>query len=209
MATINVQKQADVVSEAVTIFHSKLCDTTARVGIVGLGHIGREAARLAKAFGMRVLATRRSAKQVGQARYVDTMLPIKQLRRLLTESDFVVLSLPLTQETRQIIGEVELRSMKPTAYLINIARGSLIDEESLVRALEEKRIAGAGLDVFAREPPPAESPLWGFPNVIISPHIAGGMEDYVERATGVFVENLRRYIQGKKLINIVDKERGY
>ena len=179
------------------------------VGIVGLGNIGSEVARLARAFGMRVVATRRSAGRSQRARYVDRLFAPDQLRRLLAESDFVVLTLPLTRETHRIIGEAELRSMKPAAYLINIARGSLIDEEALVRALEERRIAGAGLDVFSREPLPADSPLWGFTNVIISPHIAGGMEEYVQRATAVFVENLRRYLAGKRLVNVVDKVRGY
>jgi D-2-hydroxyacid dehydrogenase (NADP+) len=179
------------------------------VGIVGLGHIGREVARLAKAFGMKVLATRRSARKAQRARYVDRLFPPAQLRELLSESDYVVLTLPLTAETRGIIGGAELHSMKPTAYLINVARGNLVDEPALVRALEEKRIAGAGLDVFATEPLPVDSPLWDLPNVIISPHIAGGMEDYVARATAVFCENLRRYLSGKRLINVVDKKKGY
>ncbi len=179
------------------------------VGIVGLGPIGREVARLANAFGMRVLATRRSAKRVGRARYVDIMLPANQLRQLLAESDFVVLALPLTPETNKLIGEKELQTMKPTAYLINIARGDIVDEAALVRALDEHWIAGAGLDVFATEPLPADSRLWGFPNVIFSPHIAGGMEDYTARATEVFLENLRRYLNGKRLLNVVDKRKGY
>ena len=179
------------------------------VGIVGLGHIGREVARLAKAFGMRVVATRRSARQSKSASYVDQLFAPDRLLQLLSGSDFVVLTLPLTAETYRIIGEEELRSMKPTAYLINVARGNLIDEEALVQALEEHRIAGAGLDVFATEPLPADSRLWELPNVIISPHVAGGMEDYVERATAVFCENLSRYLSGRKLINVVDKRRGY
>jgi D-2-hydroxyacid dehydrogenase (NADP+) len=179
------------------------------VGIVGLGHIGREVARLAKAFGMRVLATRRSVRKSKRARYVDRLFPPNGLRQLLAESDFVVITLPLTRETYRIIGEAELRSMKSTAYLINVARGNLVDEEALVRALEEHRIAGAGLDVFTKEPLPADSRLWEFPNVIISPHIAGGMENYVEKATGVFCENMQRYLGGRRLINVVDKKRGY
>jgi D-2-hydroxyacid dehydrogenase (NADP+) len=179
------------------------------VGIVGLGHIGREVARLAKAFGMRVLATRRSVRKSKRARYVDRLFPPDGLRQLLAESDFVVITLPLTKETYRIIGEAELRSMKSTAYLINVARGNLVDEEALVRALEEHRIAGAGLDVFTKEPLPADSRLWEFPNVIISPHIAGGMENYVEKATGVFCENMQRYLGGRRLINVVDKKRGY
>jgi len=186
-----------------TVLHSKT------VGIVGLGNIGREVARLAKAFGMRVVATRRSARKSRRARYVDKLFAPDQLLQLLSQSDFVVLTLPLTAESYRIIGEVELRNMKPTAYLINVARGNLVDEEALVHALEEHRIAGAGLDVFATEPLPADSRLWGLSNVIISPHIAGGMEDYVERATAVFCENLRRYLSGRRLLNIVDKKRGY
>jgi len=179
------------------------------VGIVGLGNIGREVARLAKAFGMRVVATRRSARQSQRARYVDRLFSPDQLLELLSQSDFVVLTLPLTKETHSIIGEAELRSMKPTAYLINVARGQVVDEEALIHALEESRIAGAGLDVFTKEPLPADSRLWGLPNVIISPHVAGLMEDYGVQATAVFCENLRRYLAGKRLINVVNKERGY
>ncbi len=179
------------------------------VGIVGLGNIGREVARLAKAFGMRVLATRRSTQKVGQARYVDVLLPRNKLPQLLAESDFVVLAVPLTPETTKLIGEKELRTMKPTAYLINISRGDIVDEEALICALEENWITGAGLDVFATEPLPSDSKLWELPNVILSPHIAGGMEDYNQQATKLFLENLGRYLNGKKLLNIVDKKRGY
>ncbi len=179
------------------------------VGIVGLGNIGREVARLGKAFGMRVIATRRSARGVTHARNVDLLLPRGQLPRLLSESDFVVLSLPFTLETNRLIGEAELRAMKPTARLINIGRGRIVDEEALVRALSENWIAGAGLDVFATEPLPADSKLWELPNVIFSPHVAGVREDYIQQATGIFCENLRRYLNGKRLLNVVGKKRGY
>jgi phosphoglycerate dehydrogenase-like enzyme len=179
------------------------------VGIVGLGHIGREVARLSKAFGMRVVATRRSVGQATSARYVDLLLPSEQLPRLLAESDFVVICVPLTPETDGLIGEEKLRMMKPDAYLINVARGKVVDEEALVKALEEKRIAGAGLDVFATEPLPADSKLWELPNVILSPHISGGMEDYLAQATKVFCENLRRYLSGRRLVNVVSKLHGY
>jgi phosphoglycerate dehydrogenase-like enzyme len=128
---------------------------------------------------------------------------------LLAESDFIVICVPHTPETHHLVGEKELGMMKPTAYLINIARGGIIDEEALIRALDEKRIAGAGLDVTAREPLPPESRLWDFDNVILSPHVAGGMEEYVTRATELFCENLRRYLTGKKLRNIIDRKRGY
>jgi phosphoglycerate dehydrogenase-like enzyme len=99
--------------------------------------------------------------------------------------------------------------MKSTAYLINIARGGVVDEKALIRALDEKWIAGAGLDVVATEPLPADSRLWEFDNVILTPHVSGGMEDYAARATEIFCENLRRYLHGKKLINVIDKKKGY
>ena len=179
------------------------------VGIVGLGHLGREVARLAKAFGMRVVATRRSARQATRARHVDMVLPPGQLSQLLSASDFVVLAVPLTAETRRLIGETELRAMKSTAYLINVGRGGIVDEDVLVRALDERWIAGAGLDVFTTEPLPADSRLWELPNVLLSPHVSGAMEDYGARAADVFCQNLKRYLNGKKLINVVDKRKGY
>jgi phosphoglycerate dehydrogenase-like enzyme len=179
------------------------------VGIVGLGHIGREVARLSKAFGMKVIAIRRSAKGAGRARYVDTLLPAAQLPSLLKESDFVVIATPHTPETHHLIGERELAAMKPTAYIINIARGGIIDEAALIRALDGKRIAGAGLDVVEKEPLPAESRLWELENVILSPHIAGGHEDYIVRATELFCDNLRRYLAGKRLRNVIDRKKGY
>ncbi|MBI4570986.1 MAG: D-2-hydroxyacid dehydrogenase, partial [Chloroflexi bacterium] len=146
------------------------------VGVVGLGHIGGEVARLAKAFGCRVLGMRRSAPGGGEAAYADELLPPSELRRLLGESDFVVLAVPLTEETRHLIGEEELRAMKPSGVVINIARGAVIDEAALVRALKEGWIAGAGLDDFEQEPLPPESELWGLEQVILSPHISGGTE---------------------------------
>jgi len=179
------------------------------VGIVGLGNVGREVARLAKAFGMRVVATRRAAKQVGRTRYVDVMLRREQLPQLLSDSDFVVLTLPFTSETNRLIGEGELRTMKPTAYLINVSRGGIVDEEALIRALDERWIAGAGLDVFATEPLPTDSRLWEFHNVIFSSHVAGSTGDYAIRATGVFCENLKRYLNGKRLLNVIDEKKGY
>jgi phosphoglycerate dehydrogenase-like enzyme len=156
-----------------------------------------------------VIATRRSTRRATRARNVDLLLPREHLHQLLSESDFVAITLPFTAETNQLIGEAELRAMKPTAYLINIGRGRIVDEEALVRALSENWIAGAGLDVFATEPLPAESKLWELPNVIYSPHVAGGMEDYVARATDLFCENLKRYLNGKRLLTIVGKKRGY
>jgi phosphoglycerate dehydrogenase-like enzyme len=183
------------------------------VGIVGIGHIGAEAARLAKAFGCRVIATRRSATAAETADHAgapaDEILPSSELPRLLAESDYVVLCVPLTNDTRGLIGEKELRLMKPSACIVNIARGPVIVEDALVAALREGVIAGAALDVFEHEPLPAESPLWDMENVIITPHISGGTEIYNQRAAAIFADNLRRYLSGEALRNVVDPARGY
>jgi D-2-hydroxyacid dehydrogenase (NADP+) len=179
------------------------------LGIVGLGNIGKEIARLAKSFGMRVIANDTYVKRVTRSRNVDMLMPGDHLLELLSSSDFVVLSLPLTAETRNLIGERELRSMKATSYLINIARGSIVDEDTLIRALEEHWIAGAGLDTVSVEPLAPQSKLWELPNVIITPHIGGRREDYNKLAIPLFCENLSRYIAGKKLLNIVDKKKGF
>jgi phosphoglycerate dehydrogenase-like enzyme len=178
------------------------------VGIIALGHIGREVARLAKAFGMRVLAVD-ELRGTRPARNVDKMLPANQLKKLLADSDFVVSCVPLTPKTAKLIGEKELRAMKPTAYLINISRGGIIDEEALIRALDEKWIAGAGLDVTAVEPLPPDSRLWDFDNVVLTPHISGAQEDYLVHGTTLFCENLKRYLKGKKLMNVISRKRGY
>jgi len=179
------------------------------LGILGLGNVGKELARLSKAFGMRVIANRRSVRKVGRAKNVDTLLPSSHLHQLLKESDFVALTLPLTSDTQKMIGAKEFEVMKNSAYIINISRGQIIDEEAMIKALESKQIAGAGLDVFAVEPLPQKSVLWDMPNVIISPHIAASMDGYPELATELFCENLRRYINGKKLLNMVSKNKGY
>ena len=177
------------------------------VGIVGVGHIGAEVARLTRDLGCRVLGMRRSV--VADDPLLDEAVPPGKLDYLLQESDYVVLAAPLTPETRGLIGEAQLRAMKSSAYLINVARGPLVDEAALVHALLEGWIAGAGLDVFAQEPLPPESPLWDLDNVIMSPHASAGTEAYYERATAVFIDNLRRFIAGQPLRYVVDPERGY
>ena len=185
----------------------QLCGKT--LGVVGLGRIGEAIARASKAFDMRVVATRRHTAKHGTSLAVDTFYPADKLLEMLRESDFVVVTVALTEETRKLIGERELRAMKSTAYIINIARGSVIDEAALTKALGEKWIAGAGLDVFEKEPLPKDSELWTLPNVIITPHVAGLMPDYNARAMDVFCENLRRYLAGQPLMNVIDRTRGY
>ena len=178
------------------------------LGLVGLGSIGKQVAHYAQAFGMRVIATRRTFTETPPPE-VDELVPRERLEYLLRESDFVVLALPFTPDTRNLIGERELRAMKPSAFLINISRGGMVDEPALIRALQEKRIAGVGLDVFQAEPLSADSPLWDMPNVIITPHIAGLSPQFVENANRLFMENLRRYLNGKPLLNVFDRTRGY
>jgi len=178
------------------------------LGIVGLGHIGREIARKAKVFGMQVIAMRRHPDQAA-APDVDELVKPDQLGEMLKRSDYLVLAVPLTAETAKMIGDRELAMMKPTAVLINIARGGVVDELALVDALHQGRIGGAGLDTFATEPLPEESPLWRMPNVIITPHTAGTSPRYWERATALFCENLARYLEGKPLRNVVSREDGY
>jgi D-2-hydroxyacid dehydrogenase (NADP+) len=177
------------------------------LGVLGLGNIGQEVARLARAFGMQVIAL--ETRPIEKPEYVELILSPERLIELLSQSDFVVITLPLTPETRGLIGEVELEAMKPTAYLINVARGGIVDEAALIRTLSEKRIAGAGLDVFGSEPLPPESKFWELPNVIMSPHIAGRREDYDVLATDLFCDNLKRYLSGKPLLNIIDKKKGF
>ncbi len=193
--------------EWIRFMPSRLRDKT--VGIVGMGAIGGEAARLARAFGCRVLGVRRSATDRSENGDGVTLLPPAELPSLLRESDYVVLAVPLTPETRHLVGEAELRAMKPTACLVNIARGSVVDEAALVRALKEGWIAGAVLDVFEQEPLPPESELWALENVIVSPHISGGMEGYNQGAVEILTDNLRRYLAGQPLRNVVDPDLGY
>ncbi len=179
------------------------------VGIVGLGHIGKEVARLSKAFGMQVIATRRTAKTMSKTRNVDMLLPSAWLPKLLTQSDFVVITLPLTDETRNTFSDAQFRLMKETAYIVNIGRGPIIDEPALIRALNENQIAGAGLDVFSQEPLPPTSPLWEMPSVIMTPHVSGGQEDYEKESNKIFCENLKRFLAGKRMMNVVNKKLGY
>jgi phosphoglycerate dehydrogenase-like enzyme len=172
--------------------------------IVGLGDIGRDIARAARGLGMRVLGVSRRGRPVREA---TRMYPVSAMTRALREADFVVLLLPLTPETRGIIGADALAAMKSTAWLINIARGAVADEGALLAALEQRRIAGAVLDVFDREPLPPSHPLWKMDNVVVTPHISG--PSTADALTPVFNDNLARYLAGRPLRHVVDRRRGY
>ena len=179
------------------------------MGIVGYGSIGQKVARVAKAFDMWVIATRRSTKRPTGARYADLLLPLAQINRLLSESDFVVMATPLTPETYHLIGPAQLSLMKNDALLINVSRGPTIDESALAIALKQGQIAAAALDVFEQEPLPQDSPLWDLPNVIYSPHIAGNVPAYPRLVQDLFLQNLGRYVRGEPLRSVVNKRRGY
>ena len=180
------------------------------LGIIGLGHIGRRIAQLGHAFGMQVLGTRRSIHtSEEQESDVDQVFLPEQLHELLPLCDYVVISVPLTRETEKLISEAELRMMRSNTYLVNIARGRVIDEQALVRALREGWIAGAGLDVTEEEPLPPESPLYSMPNVILTPHISGNSVHYDTRLAALFADNLKRYRSGQELLNQYEPSRGY
>lgn len=163
--------------------------------IVGLGRIGARLARLAKAFDMRVIATRRDATQGAEG--VDAVFGHGRLHELLPEADVVALTCPLTPETEGLIDAAALAAMKPTAHLINVARGRVVDETALIEALRQRRIAAAGLDVTHEEPLPATSPLWAMPQVLITPHTAGETQRYEDRVIDILLENLERLWRGE------------
>jgi len=191
------------------------------VGIVGYGSIGREVARLCQSLGMRVLAAKRDPEDRldrgyclpgrgdPEGRIPDALFGPDGLTEMLPQCDYVVISAPLTHATEGLIGSEELAAMKPSAYLINIARGGLVDEGALVHALRSGQIAGAALDVFAQEPLPSTNPLWELPNVLMTPHISGASPIYNDRLSDLFAESLRRYAAGQAPLNLVDKEREY
>ncbi len=176
-------------------------------GIIGLGGIGMAVAERVKAMGMRVIATKRRVEAVPPC--VDEVLGTEGLARLLQESDFVIIAAPLTPQTTGLIGEQELRLMKPTAHIINVGRGPIIQEQVLIRALKEGWIAGAGLDVTDPEPPQPDSELFRLPNVVLTPHDSGLRSEYWKHATEVFKPNLAKFLRGEALDNVVDKHGGY
>ncbi|CAM4454889.1 D-2-hydroxyacid dehydrogenase [Paenibacillus tarimensis] len=174
--------------------------------VIGAGVIGREVAFLAKAFGMRTIGVRRSGKS---APGFDRVVTEDRLDQVLAESDYVINILPLTADTRHLFDERRFSLMKPTSYFINVGRGATVKTEALVTALQTGSIAGAGLDVFEEEPLPAGHPLWKLENVILTPHNAGATEHYKDRVVALFLDNLRRYLAGEQLRNLVGYSQGY
>jgi phosphoglycerate dehydrogenase-like enzyme len=175
--------------------------------VIGVGAIGGRTAELAQAFGMRVLGVRRHPERGAPG--IDEMFGHKQLLTVVPWADFVVMTAPLTSETRHMIGGEVLEAMKPSAYFVNIGRGGTVDEAALVEALQNGDIAGAGLDVFEEEPLSEDSPLWTLENVLITAHYAGSTPQYAERFMDIFLDNLQRHKSGAPLLNEVDKALGY
>ncbi|HYX16960.1 MAG TPA: D-2-hydroxyacid dehydrogenase [Nostoc sp.] len=174
--------------------------------ILGTGNIGKAIASRAKAFGVTVWGSRRHPEPLPN---FDKIVGVEEWRSLLPAADYVVIATPLTPETKDLIDEAALRSMRQSAYLINIARGAIVDEAALITALREGWIAGAGLDTVATEPLPPESPLWSLPNAFITPHCSALSPRLRERITQLFIDNLKRYQTGQPLQNVVDKQAGY
>ena len=179
------------------------------VGVVGLGSIGRAVAELVTSFGGRVIAMRRRTEASADEPAVAELLGPDGLPQLLAASDFVVLAAPLTPETEGMIDAAALTAMRPDAWLINVARGRLVDERALLSALREARIGGAVLDTFAEEPLAASSPFYDLPNVIVTPHTSWSSARVLDRSVELFCENLRRFSAGQPLQNVVDPTAGY
>lgn len=195
--------------------------SSATVGIIGYGSIGRQVARLLQPFGPTILATKRDAKHPEDYDYipegmgdpsgafVHRLYPPEALHSMLKECDFVIITVPKTPATDGLVAAEALAVLKPTAYLIDISRGGILDHNALMLALRDRKIAGAAVDVFPEEPLPADSPLWKMSNVIATPHISGNTKFYDERALELFASNLQRYLSGQALFNRIDPERGY
>lgn len=206
--TVRQQDRAQWAQQALWDMPQHLTELYGRVLlIVGFGSIGKEIARRALVFGMRVWGVRRSAR--GESALAEKILPAAELRNALPQADFVIIAAPETAETWHLMGQEEIALMKPGARLINVARGSLLDEAALIRALKEGKLGGAALDVTATEPLPPESPLWKAPNLLLTPHTSAISERLWERETALLIELLERWFDGRELTNRVDFSRGY
>src|SRR5262249_2364006 len=176
------------------------------VGIVGFGDIGRAVAAVVKPMGARVVGLRRSPAPDPLA---DEVLPTARLIDVAARVDDLVVATPLTPDTHHLVGEAVFRALRPGAVLVNVGRGPVVDETSLLAALDQGRLLGAALDVFEQEPLPPDHPFWRMDNVLLSPHTADHTRDWEANTMPVFLENLRRFRDGEPLLNLVDKARGY
>ena len=188
----------------------RTCTTELRtktLAVVGLGNVGSEVAKLGRAMGMTVVGTKRTTEGVDpESVNVDRLYPSSELHSMLSVADFVVLITPLNDETRGLIGAKEIASMKKGSILINISRGAIVDEPALIEALKSGHLGGLAADVFSREPLPEDSPFWDMPNVIISPHSASTADSENQKLTDIFCDNLKRYLKGEPLRNLLNKK---
>jgi phosphoglycerate dehydrogenase-like enzyme len=218
---LNHQKQALWIENPHEVYRPKTLRGQT-LGIVGYGSIARELARLADQFGMKVLATKKNLLgSLEDDGYIEAgtgdptgdiperIYPSEALNLMVKDCDYLVVTAPLTPETHHMVNAEVIANMKPSAFIVNIARGALIDEEALITALKQKKIGGAGLDVFEQEPLPKDSPLWALDNVILTPHVSGNNTRYHDRAVALFAENLRRYVDNQTLLNRLNRELGY
>ncbi|MGH2500428.1 MAG: D-2-hydroxyacid dehydrogenase [Candidatus Limnocylindria bacterium] len=185
--------------------HAEIRDAT--LVVLGMGSIGGEIARLAAACGMRVIGVRRRATTTAPPGV--RVVGVERLDEVVAEADHLAIAAPLTAETRGIVSADLIARLKPTAWVINIARGALVDEPALLAACKERRIGGAALDVFLTEPLPPDSEWWTLPNAIVTPHVSNSSPRVRERSIGLLLENLRRFKSGEPLLNVVDKRAGY
>jgi phosphoglycerate dehydrogenase-like enzyme len=179
------------------------------LGIIGYGGIGSATAERARAFGMRIVALRRRPELFEPNPLIDQTYAPSQINELMATSDYILIAAPLTNDTRGLIGAAQIAAMKPTGVIINVGRGAVIDEAALVRALETSKIRGAALDVFATEPLPAGHPFYRMENVLMSPHTADHVQDFIHLAVECFLDNFQRFRASQPLLNIVDKHAGY
>ena len=177
------------------------CDQT--IGVVGVGAIGIEIARKCKLLGMRVIGAKRTPIK---SEWLDECYSMSELDKLLEQSDFVILILPLTKETKNLMSTPQFAKMKNTAYLINLARGAIVDDEALLKALDAGELAGAGLDIFTKEPLDENSPFWLHPKILITHHTAPGTPHYMDRAAQVVAENIRRYLADEPLLYVAERD---
>lgn len=209
MSTIMHYKKASLIREAQAARHWERFSGTdlegRAIGILGLGHNGSEVARLTRLLGMRTFGS----DLLHKPELVDRFFPADRWREMLPELDVLVLAVPHTPKTEKIVSEEELKLLPTGAFLINICRGSVIDEQALIDALRSAHLSGAALDVFEQEPLPVENPLWEMPNVMVSPHSASTSDRENERITALFCDNLRRFLSGEPLQNVLDAERMY
>jgi len=217
----DLQSRAEWPAEAHGIF-SPIDMDSMTVGIVGYGSIGRELARICSAIGMTVLATKRDINRTEELNAFampglgdptgdipDRIYPAETIRSMAKDCDFLVVTVPHTEETEHLLDDDVFTAMKNSAVLVSVSRGAVVDEKALITALSSGVIAGAALDVFEEEPLPSASPLWNLDNVIITPHLSGFTRDYHKKAAQVFKENLRRYLANDTLLNQLDRAKGY